>query len=175
MRLLATFALVTAAFGQGILTLTPRNYTSGAVWTAVLCAPPTAAASVATGRIYQILSEHGITSDSYAQAMQDVDNWIARSTPAKIARYAGYAAAVAAFLLTTRVIRARPAWAEGTSIAAGGLNIIVPLASGAEKTQQAAVVKAALLRDGDLLRAAAGECATGVVLGSVGTGFEVVP
>jgi hypothetical protein len=173
--LLLTILLATSLHAQARATFSPRDYKTGAAWTIAACAPPgTATLAIPAGRIYQIFVEHGIDHDDYDQAVVDIDSTEARSAPAVVARWTGYAAAAVAFLMTVDTIKANKSWLTGATTASGALNVVIPLAQGSRHSSQVDAIKRKLLRDTDILAASGGSCAVAVVIGARGKAFEAL-
>lgn len=175
MKLVLALLLALSLHAQIKITLNPRDYKNGAVWVAVVCAPPTTASStVSAGRLYQIMVEHGYGHDTYAQAMADIDKKVGHSTAARVAKYAGYAAAAAAFMTSTAIIKTNQSWSAGLTVASGALNQLIPLAQAAAAALPAQQIKASIIRDEDVLRVPPGMCTTGSLIGTRGQRFEVI-
>lgn len=132
-------AAVTAWFGRDgargqtvVFGPQPRSAVSAAflnvdatVWAVSVCAPPGSA--VATGRLLAIAAGHGVAPIQRQLALRMLQTKQHEHWAVRTGRYGGYLSALAAYLLASETIRAKPQWLQGTTAAAGGLGILLPL------------------------------------------------
>jgi hypothetical protein len=143
------------------------------VWNVTACVKDAAApgAVIRSGDLYTLLSARKIGWLTQSQAVAELQAAPARSLPARLVRYGGYASAAAAFLLGTSVIKASAVYTGILATASGAINVVLPLATKAEPPVPTEVQSGLL---GPFLVVPAGGCAAAIVIAGPGEAFEEV-
>jgi hypothetical protein len=140
------------------------------VWNAAVCNPGSQSVTLPQLRVFQAMAEHGLAPLTNAQALAALTAAPGKSAAAKVAQWTGYGAALAAFLTTADVVKARPSIQAALAAAAGGLNVIAPLA---QRNVSTAALDLAGQLGGAFLSVPPAGCASTVALGGPGAGFQI--
>ena len=140
------------------------------VWNVTACGPPGSGQIVIRGGdLYALLTARNITWLSQSQAAATLQSIPTKSLPARIVQYGGYASALAAFLLSTEIVKASKPYTAALTTASGAINVVLPLATKAEPIIPPDLQSTLL---GPFLVIPAGSCTAAIALGGQGTAFE---
>jgi hypothetical protein len=166
------WAQATCGQSEPCLTFMPQAKTRSIVpWSVTLCTPPPETYELPIGRIYEIMVDNKIAPLTYGGAVAVLSGKQRHSVAARIATYAGYAAAGAATVLTLRSIQANIKVDQAVFDGSTFLNVLIPFAIKQEPSF--ATLIAEIARDSDILKPPVGSCAGTVIIGPPGAAFNV--
>ena len=138
-------------------------------WSVAVCSATPA--DVPVGILYGAMADAGVSPCTYSGAVDALTKAQATSIPARIVKYAGYAATGMSVLLTVKVVQATPAYQQGAQIAANVFGNLIPLAQ--KDIPSVSGLLTQIARDSDVIRVPAGGCVVTTIIGPTGKAFRV--